>query len=696
MPRQTPEQRIAELRTEISHHRYLYHVLNRQEISDAALDSLKHELAELEERYPHLVTPDSPTQRVAGKPLPGFSKVWHETPMLSLADAFSQQELVAWETRIKKLTEQHTVYGTSSLDYFAELKVDGFAVSLVYQDGVFTTGSTRGDGTIGEDVTENLKTIDSIPLRLRDYSGFQTKSGIRSRLSLEKFARVRSAIAAIPPRLEVRGEVYMTKKVFDEINAKQLRKGLPLFANPRNIAAGSVRQLDPAITASRKLDFLCWQLVTDLGQETHEEEHLIAQMWGFKTVGIAQRCADIRAVVTFWKRALGERDKLPFLIDGIVVQVNSERIARELGVVGKTPRGAVALKFPAEESTTIIERIAVQIGRTGVLTPIAVLRPVSVSGVTVSRATLHNLDEIRRLDVREGDTVVIRRAGDVIPDIVQVLPKLRPKNTKKFDMPKKFCGQKVVRISGEVAHRIEHPEQCELVARERLYHFVSKGAFDISGLGRKIIDRLLEEGLIQDAADLFMLTEGDIQPLERFAEKSSRNLIAAIQHKKEIELPRFLYSLGILHVGEETAIDLAAHFGTLEAVRGASQEELERIPNIGPVVGKSVAAWFRNPRNRELLKKLAHAGVRSQPYRKPAGSALPLAGLTFVLTGMLANLSRDQAKSRIRDLGGTVSESVSKKTSFVVAGERPGSKLDQARRLHIPVLGETEFLKKIK
>ncbi|MBI4225173.1 MAG: NAD-dependent DNA ligase LigA [Candidatus Sungbacteria bacterium] len=685
---QTPQQRIKELRKEINHHRYLYHVLNRQEISDAALDSLKHELAQLEEQHPDLITPDSPTQRVAGKPLPGFSKVRHETPMRSLADAFSEVELTEWETRIKKLLPSD-----ARLDYFAELKVDGFAVSLVYEDGIFTTGSTRGDGMVGENVTENLKTINSIPLRLRDTDEIARLTA--NAAILKKFPGVRNAIAATPSRLEVRGEVYMTKKVFDEINAEQSKKGLPLFANPRNIAAGSMRQLDPAMAASRKLDFLCWQLVTDLGQKTHEEEHLIAHLFGFKTVEVAQRCKDTDTVMKFWQRVLDVRDKLPFLIDGIVVQVNSEQLFHELGVTGKTPRGAIALKFPAEEATTTVERIAVQIGRTGVLTPIAILKPVSVAGVIVSRATLHNLDEIRRLDVREGDTVIIRRAGDVIPDIVQVLPKLRPSRTRKFEMPKKFCDQNVVRIPGAVAHRIEHPEQCELVQRERLYHFVSKNAFDIPGLGPKIIDRLLDEGLIQDAADIFVLTEGDIKPLERFAEKSSSNLIAAIQQKKEIELPRFIYALGILHVGEETAIDLASRFGTLEALQSAPQGELEQIPNIGPIVAKSVAAWFHTPRNRELLQKMARSGIRPKPYQKPAAGTLRLSGLTFVLTGTLSSLSRDKAKARIRELGGAISESVSKKTSFVVAGKDPGSKLAQAKKLGVPILDEEAFLKRI-
>lgn len=694
MPRQIQEQqdehRIKELRKEINHHRYLYHVLDRQEISDAALDSLKHELARLEKQHPHLVTPDSPTQRVAGKPLPGFSKVRHSTPMLSLADAFSEEELKEWEARIKKLLpgREH-----AHLEYFAELKVDGFAVSLIYEDGAFANGSTRGGGMTGEDVSENLKTIESVPLRLpRPDELVHISSAAQI---LKKFPRVRAAVRTIPKRLEIRGEVYMTKKVFAGINREQKTKGLPLFANPRNIAAGSMRQLDPAVSAARKLDFLCWQLVTDLGQETHEEEHLIAHLFGFKTVHIAQTCKDTQTVMAFWNRVLRDRNRLPFLIDGIVVQVNSGHIFHELGVVGKTPRGAVALKFPAEEATTIVEQIIVQVGRTGVLTPIAVLKPVAVAGVTVSRATLHNLDEIRRLDVREGDTVVIRRAGDVIPDIVHVLPKLRPGHAKKFEMPKKFCNQKVVRKADEVAHRIEHPELCELVQRERLYHFVSKSAFDIPGLGPKIIDRLLDEGLIQDAADLFALTEGDILPLERFAEKSSHNLIAAIQQKKEIDLPRFLYGLGILHVGEETAIDLARAFGTVQALQSAAQEKLEQIPNIGPVVAKSLYAWFRNPQNRNLLAKLAKIGVHPKPYKKERAHT-SLAGLTFVLTGTLQNLSRDQAKARIRELGGEVSESVSKKTNFVVAGEYPGSKLDRARQLGVKILNEAEFLKRVR
>ena len=685
MTKKEAQERILKLRKEIDHHRYLYHVLDREEISDVALDSLKHELARIEKEFPELITPDSPTQRVAGALLPGFKKVRHETAMLSLNDAFSEEELKEWEGRIKILT------GRDAPEYFAEIKVDGFAVSLLYENGVLVNGSTRGDGVIGEDVTDNLKTIESIPLRLQNPAVFMHERDVEK--ILKKFPRAAAATAATPRRLEVRGEVYMTKKAFEEVNREQDKKGEARFANPRNIAAGSVRQLDPKITAARKLDFLAYDLVADLGQETHEEEHVIAKLFGFKTMGLAEICRDTDAVMAFWKRVHAEREKLPLLIDGIVVQVNSGTIFDRLGIVGKAPRGAVAFKFPAKEATTIVKSIIIQIGRTGVLTPVAALEPVSVGGVTVSRATLHNMDEIERLGVRIGDTVILQRAGDVIPDVVRVLKDLRPRRAKKFRMPRMFCGQSVIRRRGEVAHRILHPEKCELVTREKLYHFVSKGAFDIQGLGPKIIDGLYDEGLVSEPADLFLITERDIEEVPRFAEKSAQNLVRSIQAKKEIEFPRFIYALGILHVGEETALDLARHFGAPKNLERASLEELIAVPNIGDVVARSIYEWFKNNENRGVVKRLLQAGVKVKSVKMARGK---LRGVTFLLTGGLEVMTRDEAKRRIREHGGDIAESVSKKIGYVVAGSRPGSKLERAKKLGIKIIDEKELIRVLK
>lgn len=683
MTKDQAKKRIKKLRTEINHHRYLYHVLNRQEISDAVLDSLKQNLVKLEKDFPDLLTLDSPTQRVAGEVLSGFKKIRHQTPMLSLNDAFSVEELEDWKNRLQKLIPG------GNLNYFAEIKVDGFAVSLIYENGLLKTASTRGDGIIGENVTENVKTIESVPLRLHDISELHKEKEIHA--ILKRFPRVKKAVSKIPRTLEVRGEVYMTKRAFEEVNLEQEKKGLPHFANPRNIAAGSVRQLNPQITASRKLDFLAYDLVTNLKQENHEEEHLIAKLFGFKTVEFAANCKDTDEIVKFWKQVLDKRGKLPLLIDGIVVQISSGNLFEKLGVVGKAPRGAIAFKFPAKEATTIVKDIVVQVGRTGVLTPVALLEPVEIEGVVISRATLHNMDEIERLDVRIGDTVVVQRAGDVIPDIVKVLKNLRPGHARKFHMPDVFCGQKVVRPEGEVAHRIEHPEKCDPVQREKFYHFVSKKAFDIKGLGPKIINHLVEEGRVQDPADLFLLKESDVKPLERFAEKSAENLIKAIQDKKEIGLPRFIYALGILHVGEETAIDLAEHFGTVEKLAEASKEKLARIYDVGPVVTKSIYEWFHEPQNLRLLKKLKETGVKIKNLPRRESRGQKLRGKIFALTGGLELMSRDKAKEKIHELGGEISESISKGVDYLVAGSKPGSKLEKAQKLGVKIIGEKEL-----
>lgn len=682
--------RIAKLRREINYQRYCYHVLDRQDISDVALDSLKHELAKLEEQFPDLLTPDSPTQRVAGKALAKFKKVHHRVRMTSLGDAFNPEELAAWEERIKKLLPHQ------KFEYFAEAKGDGFAVSLIYRDGLLAVGATRGDGFIGEDVTANLRTIESIPLRLSTDAEelFRREPAIRT--TFRDFPRVEKAVSRLPREVEIRGEVYMAKHAFETINHEQKRLGLPLFANPRNIAAGSVRQLDPQITALRKLAFFAWDLVTDMGQETHEEEHLIMEALGLPTIPLAERCRTLDRVVSFWEEVEKKRDRLAYLIDGIVVQVNEGKLFERLGVVGKAPRGAVAFKFPGKEATTVVKNIVVQVGRTGVLTPVAVLEPVFLNGVTVSRATLHNLDEIRRLDVRVGDTVIVERAGDVIPAVTGVLKRLRPAAAKEFHMPARcpICGSPAMRRGGEVAYRCSNA-RCAAIQRERLYHFVSKHAFDIDGLGPKNLDAFLENGLIRDAADIFFLKKEDMSQLERFGEKSAANIVRAVAERKRISLARFIYALGIAHVGEETAADLGAHFGSIERLERASPEEFERIRDIGAVVAKSIAQWFRDERNKKLLLKFRRIGLVVE-HSLPQKGRAPFTGKIFVLTGGLDSLTRDETKEKIRALGGEISESVSAHTGYVIVGSEPGSKLGKARKLGVPLLTEREFLRLLK
>lgn len=665
MTKAEAKKRIAKLRKVIEHHRYLYHVLDKPEVSDAAFDSLKHELYKLEKQYPDLITPDSPTQRVGGKPLDKFRKVRHLKPMLSLEDVFNEKELTAWQERIGKLVPE------KKLDYFAELKIDGFAISLIYQDGVFIEGSTRGDGRIGEDVTQNLKTIESIPLRLRESKKVKTQD-----------------------RVEIRGEVYMTNKAFEKINREQKKKGLAPYANPRNTAAGSIRQLDPKIAAARDLNFLAYDLVTDLGQKTHQEEHQICKELGFKT-DEGKYCRNLKEVVNFWQNIGKKREKLPYQIDGVVINVNDDKTFQQLGVVGKAPRGAIALKFPAKQVTTVVEDIKVQVGRTGALTPVAHLKPVSIGGTTVTRATLHNEDEIKKLGVKIGDTVIIQRAGDVIPDVVKTLKDLRDGKEKEFRMPSKcpICQSKVVRPKGEAITRCPN-KKCAARLRKNLYYFASKKAFDIEGLGPKIVNQLVENNLITDPADIFSLKEGDLVPLERFATKSAGNLVKAISQRRRIPLSRFILSLGIRHVGEETAIDLANHFGSIEKIKKANQEDLEKVKDIGPIMAESIAQWFKDKQNLKLLEKFKKAGVKI--IRPAEHRYQPLAEKIFVLTGELKSMTRDEAKEKIRSLGGDVSNSVSKKTDYVVVGQEPGSKYDEAKRLGIKILDESEFLKLIK
>lgn len=665
MSKSEARERIAKLRSEIDRFRYQYHVLDRSDISEAALDSLKHELVQLEEQFPDLITPDSPTQRVAGEPLKEFAKVEHSRPMLSLNDVFSEEELRAWQERIRKLLP-----AGQAVEYFAEVKMDGLAVSLIYREGVLVTAATRGNGKVGENITHNIKTIEAIPLRL-DFSGLTAAQ--RSRAT----------------EIEIRGEVYMSKKAFAEMNERQRAKEEAEFANPRNAAAGSLRQLDPKITAARRLEFFAYDLVTDLGQTTHQAAHELVERMGVPQNRANRHCENLDEVVAYYHDIAERRSGLPYQIDGIVVNVNALEQFASLGVVGKAPRGAVAFKYPAEQATTIVEDIRVQIGRTGALTPVAWLRPVKVAGSTISRATLHNEDEIERLGLKIGDTVVVQKAGDVIPDIVQVLSKLRTGKERAFHFPKRCpdCQSPVERREGEAAHYCTNPH-CFAQSRERLYHFVAKAAFDIDGMGPKIIDQLIEQKLIRDPADIFSLRTGDLTPLERFADKSAQNVIASIQKAKRIPLARFIYALGIRHVGEETARALAEHFQSMAALQSATLADFENVPDVGPVVAQSLAAFFHDSHQQKLIAKLLASGI---VLDRPQKTGQRLAGKTFVLTGTLPTLSRSEAKARIQSAGGTVSGSVSAATDYVVAGEAAGSKLTKAKKLQVTVISEDEL-----
>ncbi len=660
------EKRIEKLKKVINHHRYIYHVLDKQEISESALDSLKKELFDLEQEHPSLVTPDSPTQRIGGEPSKRFKKFKHPSRMHSFNDAFNEQDMQDWEDRFAKLINDPLKDG-----YYCELKLDGLAIELVYEDGVLVTGATRGDGTIGENVTENLKTIDAIPLNLNE-------SKIK-----------------VPKELIVRGEVFLSLKDFKRINKEQEKKGLKAYANPRNLAAGSIRQLDPKVTASRKLDSFAYSLVTDLGQKTHEEEHELLQKFGFKTNPHNKHEKDLKGVQRFRDKWEKGKEKLKYEIDGIVAIVNNESKFNSLGVVGKAPRAAIAYKFSPAEAQTIVEDIIVQVGRTGVLTPVAVLEPVEIGGVTVSRATLHNLDEIRRLGIKIGDTVIVGRAGDVIPDIRKVIKDLRTGKEKEFHMSKKcpVCGGSVVKISGQVAYRCSN-KKCPAIKREGIYHFVSRGAFNIEGVGPKVVDQLMEAALIRNAADLFFLKKEDLLNLPRFAEKSAQNTIDSIQGSKEVSLHKFIFALGIANVGIETATDLARKFGTLDKLAETSVDDLVGVKDIGEVVAKSIHEWFEDGNNQKLLAKLEKAGVRSESIKTKKSSKL--GGKAFVFTGSLDTISREDAEERVRELGGDSVSFVSKNTDYVVAGEDPGSKYDKAKKLGLKIIDEKEFLKLTK
>ncbi len=682
--------RIEKLKKEVNHHRYLYHVLDKPEISDSALDSLKNELFKLEQQYPEFVTSDSPTQRVGGEALKEFKKVKHDVRMLSFNDAFSKEDMEDWQKRMENYLKEKKEF-----NFYCEPKIDGLAISLIYKNGQFVLGSTRGNGFVGEDVTLNLKTIESIPLNLtkKDHKIYLKKQDSRLASELKKVDQMLEKFNLAKSELEVRGEIYLDKNDFEKLNLEQKKKNLQIFANPRNVAAGSIRQLNPKITASRKLKCFVYHVITDLGQTTHEQEHLILCRLGFRINPYTELAKNLKEVFSYHKKIGKVRNRLEYEIDGMVAIVNDNKLWQKLGIVGKAPRACMAYKFPGREATTIVEDIKVQVGRTGALTPVAHLQPVSLSGVTISHATLHNEDEINRLGLKIGDTVIIKRAGDVIPDIVKVLKNLRTGKEKEFHMPSKcpICGSEIIKKTDQVAYYCSN-KKCFAMQERNISHFVSKTAFDIDGLGPKIIEQLISNDIIDDASNLFTLKIDDLKPLERFAEKSANNIINAINKAKEISLARFIYALGIRHVGEETAYALANHFNNLEKIEIAKLEELQKIRDVGGIVAQSIYEYFQNKKNLDIVHKLIKNGIKIEKQKQIAQK---LSSKTFVLTGTLDKYSRDEAKKKIRDLGGDISSSVSSETSYVVAGKEPGSKYEKAKALKIKILDEKEFIKMI-
>lgn len=689
MRKEEAKERIERLKKAVNHYRYLYHVLDLEEISSEALDSLKKELFDLEQEYPDLVTPDSPTQRVGGEPLNAFEKVRHAAPMLSFNDAFSRKDIEEWLARVEG------VLGTHPDSFYCELKIDGLAIELAYRDGIFAEGSTRGDGRMGENITRNLKTVEAIPLSLLPKE--ETLKNLRA-CGLPHIAK--RLESHFPREIIVRGEVFITLKEFARTNKERKQAGEKEFVNPRNAAAGSVRQLDPKITAKRKLDSFAYDIITDLGQATHEEEHLMLKAFGFKTNqhnALVHVAGDIFAFRDKWEK---NRAKLAYEIDGIVAIVNDNRLFETAGTAGKAPRAAIAYKFSPKEAVTKVESVKVQVGRTGTLTPVAALTPVSVGGVTVSHATLHNFDQIRKLGLKVGDTVIVERAGDVIPQVVKVLSELRTGKEKEIVVPKKCPIDGASAVRDGVFYRCANPN-CGARNRELIMHMVSRGAFNIQGLGEKIIDKFIDEGVISDAGDVFAVRAEDIEALEGLGEKSAGKLIAEILQKKRIELPRFIYGLGIPRVGEENAILIsrnlrfpsAAGIVKIGDIHGTfnrtSSEELQRIPGIGPKASESILSWFKNARNISLLQKMERAGVVAE---MPALRGGRLHGKSFVLTGTLKSMTREEAKEKIRAVGGEVSETVGAKTSYMIAGAEPGSKLALAKKFGVIILREDEFL----
>lgn len=659
MEKKAAQLKIEKLRELINYHNYRYYVLDDPEVSDAEYDSLMKELEALEREYPDLITPDSPTQRVGGAVLSGFQVVTHAIPLLSLANAYSQEELDSFDRRVRELL-------SSPPRYTAELKIDGLAISLLYRDGVFIRGATRGDGQTGEDITNNLRTIRSIPLKLRE---------------------------PLVGDLEVRGECYMDKRAFEQLNKAQEEKGEKLFANPRNAAAGSLRQLDPKVTSERQLNVFLYGLgYSDaLPPDSHYETLQWLSSLGFRTNPETQVFDSINGVKEFIQYWHEKRESLPYDIDGIVVKVDSRVQQELLGTTAKSPRWAVAYKFPAMQKTTKVEDIVVQVGRTGAVTPLAILEPVFIAGSTVSRASLHNEDYVKEKDIRIGDTVVIQKAGDIIPEVVRSVPELRDGSERVFQMPQSCpaCGTRLVREAGEAVWRCDN-SQCPAKLVEGLVYFASRDALDIEGMGPAVVQQLVDAGLVKNPADIFKLTKEQLLGLDRFGERSAAKLVASIEEAKGRGLARLLTALGILHVGTQTAASLAAYFGSMEKLVTATEDQLAQVPDIGPVVASSISAFFQNPKNIQLIEELKKLGVKMDEPKQSRGEAF--SGKTFVVTGTLSQFSRKEAKDAIESLGGKTTESVSKNIDYLVVGEKPGSKLDKARELGISILDEQQFI----
>jgi len=665
------DKKIETLREKVRYHEYRYYVLDDPEISDAEFDKLMEQLKKLETEHPDLVTPDSPTQRVGGKPREGFVKVRHSSPMLSLDNTYSEDELRSWERRV------HELSGSKDVEYMCELKLDGMSMALRYADAQLERGITRGDGSVGEDVTLNVRTVRSIPLSV----------------SKEKLKK-----AGIPADFEVRGEMLMPIPGFQKMNEERERQALSKFANPRNAAAGTVRQLEPSITAQRRLDFFAYSLLTN--GRTYFDRHSVTmdalEAAGFKVNRYRKLATNFDEVWAFIQQWEGKRAGLPYEIDGIVIKVDRRALQEELGYTGKAPRWAIAYKYAARGGITRIEDIIVQVGRTGKLTPVAMLKPVPIGGTTVSRATLHNMDEIERLGVKIGDWVEVERGGDVIPKVVRVVDdKEHPRGHKAFQMPENcpVCGGKVVRTPGEADHRCVNAN-CPAKLRETILHFASRGVMNIDGMGDALVNQLTDRGLVKNVADIYKITKADLLQLERMGDKSAQNVLNEIEASKKLPLQRVIYGLGIRFVGERTAEFLAEHFGSMDALVNASQEELQEVNEVGPRIAQSIVEFFQERRNRELVQQLRSAGLSFTGSKKQRGTKL--AGKTFVLTGTLARYTRDEAKKMIEDAGGKVASSVSKKTDYVVAGADAGSKLEKAKELGVKVVDEKEMEKLLR
>lgn len=667
MEKKEIKERIEKLKGQLEYHNYRYYVLDDPVVSDTEYDRLMTELVALEEDHPEFLSPNSPTQRVGAKPLAEFETVTHTIPMLSLQNAMELDEVAEFDRRIKKLLRINDV------DYVMEVKIDGLAVELVYLNGEFTTGSTRGDGFTGEDITQNLRTIKSIPMRLlRDHD------------------------IPIPDRLEVRGEVYMGKNEFKELNKERELQGDPLFANPRNAGAGSVRQLDPRITAGRKLNIFCYAPGEILGVTLTTHYHFLDYLkkWGFRVNPLTKLCRNLDELISHYNYIQNMRDRIPYEIDGTVIKVNRFDYQVLLGNVSRSPRWAIAYKFQAHEETTIIEDIIVGVGRTGALTPVAVLKPVMVSGVEVKRATLHNEDEIVRKDILIGDTVIVSRAGDVIPEVVKVIKEKRTGQERPFTMPEEcpVCGEKVVRQPGEAIRRCVNIN-CPAQIKGSIEHFASKRAMDIDGLGEKLVEQLVDKKAINDVSDLYYLEKNDLLQLERMADKSAQNLLDAISTSKKPSFQRFIYALGIRNVGEHISGLLADKFNSIEDLYTLDEDTLMAIPEIGPEVANSITSFFQDDKNRKTISRMLDAGVVIE-YKKEGRK--PLLGLTFVFTGALKNMGREEARKKVESLGGKTVSSVSKKIDYVVLGEEAGSKVDKARSLDLKIISEEEFLSLIQ